>query len=721
MRKRLSCGAFLASTALGLSLMTGSAFAQDAHFERIVTWPVYQNLAEGVDPATETVAEIISASDDGMVLVYTDGAGDALGMVDITDPAAPVAAGRVDLGGEPTSVAVRGAHAYAGVNTSDSFVEPSGHVAVVDTASASVVATCDVGGQPDSVAISPDSRFLAIAIENERDEDLNDGIIPQMPAGYLAVFDLAEDGAVANCDSVRIIDMTGLADVAGDDPEPEYVDINADNIAVVTLQENNHLALVDLASGEVTGHFSAGTVDLTHIDTVEEDLIQGTGSLDGVPREPDAVSWIDTERFVTANEGDYEGGSRGFTIFSTDGTILFDSSNSFEHLGMSLGHYPDHRSENKGMEPEGVEVGVFGDETLIFVNSERGNLVGVYRDTGADPELIDVIPTAVGPEGTIAIPSRDLLVIATEEDDEEEGIRGTVTIASRTAEAPVYPLIVSANDPATDAPIGWGALSALVGDAEDPSIVYTVNDSAYSQSRIYTVSIADTPAEITGYITLTRNGEPVHYDPEGVALRQAGGFWVVSEGHVRRERQNLLLAVDADGAVAAEITLPEDVDALMINNGFEGVTAWVDDAGNEQVMVAFQRSWTDDPENHVRLGIYDVAGESWTFVYYPIDPVSSPRGGWVGLSEVTHLGGTRFAVLERDNQPGDYSTHKVLTVIDLDGVTPGGPRRRDPGGGKDRGDRPAGDHARRHQRLDLRQAGRHRTDGRRPTLPGQRQ
>jgi hypothetical protein len=37
---------------------------------------------------------------------------------------------------------------------------------------------CDLGGQPDSVAASPDGRYLAVAIENERDEDLDDGVIP---------------------------------------------------------------------------------------------------------------------------------------------------------------------------------------------------------------------------------------------------------------------------------------------------------------------------------------------------------------------------------------------------------------------------------------------------------------------------------------------------------------------------------------------------------------
>ena len=43
--------------------------------------------------------------------------------------------------------------------------------------------------------------------------------------------------------------LTGLAERFPDDPEPEYVSINASNQAAVTLQENNHVVIVDLATG----------------------------------------------------------------------------------------------------------------------------------------------------------------------------------------------------------------------------------------------------------------------------------------------------------------------------------------------------------------------------------------------------------------------------------------------------------------------------------------
>ncbi len=664
--------------ALPLALMTtacSSVMAQTEgpFFERAATYPVYHNLPEGADPAQETVAEIVAATADGMMLAYTDSPGERLGLVDISDISAPTGAGMVDLGGEPTSVSIVGTNAFVGVNTAESYTEPSGHVAVVDLNTSAVSARCDVGGQPDSLAVSADGGFLAVAVENERDEDLNDGVIPQLPAGTLAVFDLA-GGTIANCDAARIVELTGLAEVAGEDPEPEYVDINAANIAAVSLQENNHIALVDLAAGTVTGHYSAGSVDLTAIDILEDDIVAGAGSLSGLAREPDAIAWLDDNRLFTANEGDYEGGSRGVSVFANDGSVLFDSGNSLEHLGMSAGHYPEGRAENKGVEPEGAEVGTFGDTTYAFALSERGNFVAIYADGGDGAlELTQALPTGVGPEGVVAIPARDLLVVSAEVDAEEDSVRSSITLYTRTAGASPYPHIVSATDEATGAPIGWGALSGMVGDPADANIVYAVSDSAYALSRIYTIDTGQTPAVITAATDVTKNGEAVAYDLEGIAPAAGGGFWLSSEGNASREnplqQRSMIIKVSADGAVESEIEFPEAAYEHATNRGFEGVAAW-GEGDAEQVMVAVQSTWKDDPEGTTKLGIFSPANESWRFVHYPLAEAQSPRGGWVGLSEVTWLGDQRFAILERDNQPGDYAAIKTVTTIDLAGVEP---------------------------------------------------
>ncbi|WP_191058085.1 esterase-like activity of phytase family protein [Geminicoccus harenae] len=650
------------------ALVLAAAPASAAYFERVATFPVYGNLADGTDPATETAAEIIAATPDGMTLIYSDSPGGQIGFIDLTEPMAPEPLGTLAMEGEPTSVTTVGRVALVGVNTSESYTAPSGHVAVVDLASREVLARCDVGGQPDSVAASRDGRFLAVAIENERDEEVNDGTIPQLPAGHLAILDLDEDGVPGNCESVRKVDLTGIAAVAPDDPEPEFVDVNEAGIAAVTLQENNHIALVDLASGEVTGHFPAGSVDLDRIPTSKEALIEPSGSLKAVPREPDAIGWLSGDRVVTANEGDWQGGSRGFTVFDGAGEVLFESGSLLEHVAIRHGMYPAKRAKAKGNEPEGIEIGRFGGEELIFVGSERANMVTVFADRGGDaaPEFRQVLPTGVGPEGLLALPDRNLFVVAAETDSAEDAVRSNVMIYQYGAEAPSFPSIVSAD--VDGVPIGFGALSGLA--AQGDGRLFAVSDSFYASSKIFEIDPSQRPAVITRAITVTKDGQPVHYDLEGIVAKPEGGFWLVSEGNMERAEnptENLLLDVAADGTVQGEIALPEELAAQAIRFGFEGV-AVTGDGQDQRVVVAIQRPWKDDPENQAKLGFYAPASGEWTFARYPLD---APAGkGWIGLSEVTALGDGRLAFIERDNQGGPAAAVKKVTLVDLAGITP---------------------------------------------------
>lgn len=657
------------------------------NFNRVSTFLVCSQLEPNCNIDTETSAEIAYTNKDGSVLVYTNSPAETLGFVDIADVAAPKGSGEVKLGGEPTSVTVKDNLALVAVNTSKDYVDVGGNLQVFDLASKEKKAELDLGGQPDSIAISPDGHYAIVAIENERDEDLNDGVIPQMPAGFVVIVDTKE--ADPSNWTTKKVDVTGLATVAGDDPEPEYVDINENNIALVTLQENNHIILIDLAKGEVTNHFSAGSVSLDNIDVARQKpgKIDLTGKKADMLREPDGASWVDNNHLATANEGDYKGGSRNVTIFNTNGNVVWDSGDQLEHEAVRLGHYPEKRAGKKGNEPENVEVGQFGDTKYMFVNSERASLVFVYNvNDPANPKLVQTLPAGVGPEGVIAMPSKNAVAVASEVDERKNKMRASVAFYTLGEQAAQYPTLKSAD--VDGRPIAFSALSGLA--AGEGKTLYSVEDSFFGSNRIFEIDASQTPAIITkatalkdsqgvlaGMKTvdgkkLVNDDKTVNVDLEGVSVAKDGGFWVVSEGSgtVGDEKkpfkyQNMLMKVSDNGDIVTVATLPKAMNDVQLRFGFEGVT----EADDGKLYVAVQRPW--NKEANPRIGIFDPASESWTFVFYPLDKKASQFGGWVGLSDITALGNGEFLVLERDNQGGPDAAIKRIYKVNLNDAKAG--------------------------------------------------
>ncbi|GGN29419.1 hypothetical protein FHR83_007730 [Actinoplanes campanulatus] len=550
-----------------------AAHGRAPEFRRLSTFPAYLNSSIGDTAA----AEISTVTEDGRTVVYTDSPGKRLGFVDISDPAAPKPAGALAVGGEPTSVAHLGRLLLAGVNTRTSFTDPSGKLVVIDAVSRKTVREIDLGGQPDSVAVAPSGRYVAVAIENERDEDVDDGAIPQAPAGWLAVVD-------TRTWAVSRVDLSGLSAVAPTDPEPEYVSVNSRDEAVVSLQENNHLAVVSLRDKKIISDFPAGEVTVEGVDVADDDRITLDGTITA-KREPDGVAWITDDLFATANEGDYQGGSRGWSIFSKKtGKVVWDAGNSLEHIAVAYGQYPDKRSDAKGIEPENVAFGVFNRVPYVFVNAERGNFTAVYDVSNPlKPRFRQLLPTTNGPEGVVAVPSRGLVVVSSEEEDPSIGIRGTVQVFGIGSSK--NQRVVSKND------IPWGALSGLSAVPGRRDRLAAVTDAVYSPTRVLGLT-AD--GVIDSELTVTRDGAPVGYDAEGLVVRRQGGYWLAVEG------QNLLVRLNARAEVQEEIPLSPDVAAAITSNGLEGIA----EVG-ASVWVAVQRTIKGDPANTTRIGRYD--------------------------------------------------------------------------------------------------------------------
>lgn len=128
------------------------------------------------------IAEIVSASPDGLTLAYSDASGGRVGFVDATDPFDPIALPDFLTGGEPTSVSFAGNYVLAAVITAgpsagDPAPDPSdpanaGALFVLDASDPSAVVnlgSIPIGFQPDSVkAFQRNGSLVAVVcIENE--------------------------------------------------------------------------------------------------------------------------------------------------------------------------------------------------------------------------------------------------------------------------------------------------------------------------------------------------------------------------------------------------------------------------------------------------------------------------------------------------------------------------------------------------------------------------
>jgi hypothetical protein len=271
------------------------------------------------------------------------------------------------------------------------------------------------------------------------------------------------------------------------DVEPEYVTISPDSKrAWVTLQENNGIAEVDLVAGTIGRINPLGTVDRNEtrhaIDPSDRDnkISLGTWPVKSFLL-PDAIAYFGTNGtgyLITADEGDareyaafdeqvrvgslnldatifpnatdlklpanlgrlrvtrtaghtngvyqtlYGFGGRGFSIYNAStGQRVYESGKTLEERVLAANLYDDDRSDDKGVEPEGVTVGFINGKPIAFVGLERADAVAIYDVSNpAAPEFLQLVKTGDAPEGVLFVSAqnspngRSMLVVSSEGD-----------------------------------------------------------------------------------------------------------------------------------------------------------------------------------------------------------------------------------------------------------------------------------------------------------------
>ena len=249
----------------------------------------------------------------------------AVDVLDLTNPANPVKLGTLDAtavlaGAEINSVAVF--NGIVAVAIQAPVKTDLGRMALYRAADLSLISSVTIGAQPDMVTFTPDGNTVLVANEGEPSDDYQTD-----PEGSVSVIDVRNlaapvvrtanfnafdsQAATLRAAGVRIY---GPNASVSQDLEPEYIAVSADNTtAWVTLQENNALAKIDIASATVTNVLPLGFKDYgqtgNEIDASDQDNAISFRARPGVlgmylPDSMAAYSAGGQTYLVTANEGD---------------------------------------------------------------------------------------------------------------------------------------------------------------------------------------------------------------------------------------------------------------------------------------------------------------------------------------------------------------------------------------------------------------------------------
>ena len=357
------------SLALGLSACGGGgdeAADPGPNFIKLMKIGGFEGGAVGA-------AEITAFDSASKRLFVVNGANGTVDVLDLSNPAAPTRVGVINVaefGAAVNSVAVHDGLVALAVEASPKTAP--GTVAFYTAADLKLTHRVTVGAQPDMVAFSPDGRFVLAANEGEPNAYGLPGAVD--PEGSISVITVNKGGtptlATADfrafntqLDSLRAagVRLYGPGATVAQDLEPEYIAFSADGAkAYVTLQENNAIATLDVASAKVESIKPLGWKDhsLTGMgmDASDEDggthTNSGTASIkiQTVPVRglylPDALASFSVNGksyLITANEGDSRADWPGFNeearvrshcaagldpaVFGADATnLLFDSN-----------------------------------------------------------------------------------------------------------------------------------------------------------------------------------------------------------------------------------------------------------------------------------------------------------------------------------------------------------------------------------------------------------
>ena len=268
----------------------------------------------------EACAEISAYDAQSSRVFTTNSEENQLRILEINNDGQLVEVGLIDLsgyGGGPNSVAVSNGVVAVAVQA---FIKQENGTVELFTTDGTHIQSIQVGALPDMVTFTPDGQYLLVANEGEPNDSYTFD-----PEGTVTIIDTAS--WLAKTANFHAYDNAKLKDVrvfgpnasVSQDLEPEFITVAADSTtAWITLQENNAIAKLDIASATITDIYGLGfkrhDQAKNGFDASDED-----NGINIAPHptlgmyQPDSIASFQRGNatfLITANEGDsrdYEG------------------------------------------------------------------------------------------------------------------------------------------------------------------------------------------------------------------------------------------------------------------------------------------------------------------------------------------------------------------------------------------------------------------------------
>ncbi len=382
--------------------------------------------ANSVAVATETVAVALedeTAQDPGQVGFY--------------DPSSLALLGMAPVGALPDKVTFtpdgqKALIANEAEPSEDYSVDPQGTVSIVDISAGADAATVSTADFTGFNGMEDELRGQGIRIFGpgaNAAQDFEPEYVTVSDDSTTAWVSLQENNAIAEIDigSATVTELLPLGfknhSLPGNELDASNEDggVNVQNWPINGILQPD--AIGAYSPGEETYIVTANEGDGRDYDGFSEEAEVGDLDLDPEAFDFESIDGVDSVEELqkpenlgpkgatttlgdTDDDGLYEEiyvfGGRSFSIFDSDGEMVFDSGSDFERITAerfpekfnndNAESDPDGRSDNKGPEPEGLTIGRIGEHYYAFVGLERIGGVMAYDITDPEsPVFVDYI------------------------------------------------------------------------------------------------------------------------------------------------------------------------------------------------------------------------------------------------------------------------------------------------------------------------------------------